>query len=266
MTTSEVYPNAPLALVAVEVRFHDAARAPLGASVHRAIRGRLGREWVIEGTKQQTMEVAFGPGGLSTPNLRQENLSRITVRDRTQAVTLRPDSLTIEATRYDGYDAFRGLLQLAFAAVEELLEPDGISRLGLRYIDEISVPGGESPNWADWIHGSLLAPSTETLVSETWTGAVQYDIGPQRRLVLRYGPAGQPVVAAVGPLRRLRAPTGPIFVLDFDSFWQPDEIPAFSAVDLVQSCDDLRAPVRTLFTELVKDRLVDEVFRREPPT
>jgi len=54
-------------------------------------------------------------------------------------------------------------------------------------------------------------------------------------------------------------------MLDFDSFWQPEEIPAFSADGLVQSCDDLRAPVRTLFTELINDRLVDEVFRMEPP-
>lgn len=266
VSTSEVYPNAPLALVAVEVRFPDSASAPLGAAVHRAVRDRLGRDWVIEGGKQQTMEVAFGPSGVSVPNIRQENLSRITVRDRTQVVTLRPDSLTIEATRYGGYGAFRELLHRAFTAVEELLEPDGISRLGLRYIDEISVPAGDEPtNWADWVHGSLLPPSTESLAPATWTGAVQYDIGPQRRLVLRYGPADQPVVAPSGPLRRLRAPTGPIFMLDFDSFWQPEEIPAFSADGLVQSCDDLRAPVRTLFTELVNDRLVDEVFRMEPP-
>jgi len=133
---------------------------------------------------------------MSAPNIRQENLSRITVRDRTQVVTLRPDSLTIEATRYDGYDVFRELLYRAFAAVEELLEPDGISRLGLRCIDEISVPSGDEPtNWADWVHGSLLPPATESLTPATWTGAVQHDAGPQRRLVLRYGPAARALQA-----------------------------------------------------------------------
>lgn len=265
MSTSEVYPNAPLALVAVEVRFPDSATAPLGPAVHRAVRDRLGDDWVIEGGKQQTMEVAFGPMGVGAPNVRLENLSRITVRDRTQVVTLRPESLTVEATWYGGYEVFRELLRQAFTAVEDLLQPDGVSRLGLRYIDEISIPGADgTPNWAEWVHGSLLPPSTEVLSPATWTGAVQYDTGPQRSLVLRYGPAEQPVVAPAGPLRRLRAPTGPIFMLDFDSFWQPDEIPRFSAEELVRSCDELRAPVHTLFTGLVSDRLVNDVFRKEP--
>jgi uncharacterized protein (TIGR04255 family) len=265
VSNREVYPNAPLALVAVEVRFPDGAAASLSPAVHRAVRDRLGGNWVIEGGKQQTMEVAFGAAGVAAPNVRSENVSRITVRDRTQVVTARQDSLTIEATRYGGYEAFRELIHLAFAAVEDLLEPDGMSRLGLRYINEISIPADDSAtDWAQWVHESLLPPSTSTLAPATWTGAVQYDIGKQRHLVLRYGPADQPFVAPTGPLRRLRVPKGQIFVLDFDSYWQPEEIPAFSADSLLQSCDDLRAPVHTLFTELVSDRLVSEVFRVEP--
>lgn len=264
VSTSEVYPNAPLALVAMEVRFPDGSAASIGPSVHRAVRDRLGSDWVIEGSKQQTMEVAFGPSGVATPNVRTENLSRLTVRDRTQVVTLRPDSLTVEATRYDGYDHFRDLLHTLFSAVEDVLAPDGVSRLGLRYINEISVPGPGLPDWAEWVHPSLLPPSAEALVAETWTGAVQYEIGPMHRLVLRYGPADQPVVASAGGLRRLTAAAGPIFMLDFDSFWQPGDIPAFSADDLVQACDHLRAPGRSLFNHLVTPRLITEVFRKEP--
>lgn len=266
MGSSEVYPNAPLALVAVEVRFPDGAAALLGPAVHRAVRDRLSDKWVIEGGKQQTMEVAFSTAGVAAPNVRSENVSRITVRDRTQVVTVRQDSLTVEATRYRGYEVFRELLGQAFAAVEDLLEPDGVSRLGLRYINEISVPVGEGTiDWAQWVHASLLPPSTEALTPATWTSAVQYDVGQDQHLVLRYGPASQPVVApSGGPLRRPRVPKGQIFVLDFDSYWQPDEIPAFSADALLRSCDDLRAPVRTLFTELALERLVSEVFRMEP--
>ena len=263
VSTSEVYPNAPLALVAAEVRFPDGATSPLSAAVHRAIRDRLGSGWVIEGDKQQTMEFAFSSEGIGAPNVRHENISRITVRDRTQIVTVRPDSLTIEATRYEDYQAFRELLLDAFSAVEDVLQPDGVSRLGLRYIDEIFIPGATEPNWADWVHGSLLPPSTDGLHVATWTGAVQYDNGPNRHLVLRYGPSGQPVVAPKGPLRRLRPHAGPIFFLDFDSYWQPDDIPPFSADTLGIACDELRAPINTLFNDLVLDRLVTEVFRKE---
>lgn len=264
MRTSEVYPNPPLALVAAEVRFPDGATL-LGSAVHRAVRDRLGNDWVIEGGKQQTMEVAVGPAGMGPPNIRQENVSRITVRDRTQIVTLRSDSLTIEATRYGGYETFRQLLHLAFSVVGDVLEPDGVSRLGLRYIDEIFIPDAVQPDWAEWIHGSLLPPPTDGLHPATWTGAVQYDIGFERRMVLRYGPADQPVVASAGPLRRLRVTEGPIFMLDFDSFWQPSDIPSFSADGLVSACDELRAPIRNLFDGLVTVRLVDEVFRKVQP-
>lgn len=69
-----------------------------------------------------------------------------------------------------------------------------------------------------------------------------------------------------GPLRRSRpAASGQIFFLDFDSFWQPLCIPAFSAPELVVICDLLREPVRSLFDQLVSPRLVDNVFRKEQP-
>jgi uncharacterized protein (TIGR04255 family) len=72
------------------------------------------------------------------------------------------------------------------------------------------------------------------------------------------------VVDPAGPLKRLRKPEpGPVFVLDFDSFWEPDTIPAFSAPDLLVACDELRAPARTLFDQLMTPRLVDRVFRKE---
>lgn len=233
--------------------------------VQRAIRDLLGSEWVIEGAKQQTFEVAVGLGAGAAQNIKVEEFSRLTVRDRTCAVTVRPENLTVEATRYQGYVRFRELLHAAFEAVERVLQPDGVTRLGMRYIDEIRVPGlAEPAEWAEWVHPSLLAPQVDGLMAKTWTSAAQYERGKDRRLVLRYGPADAPVVDPSGPLKRPTIPPpGPTFVLDFDSFWQPSDIPAFLAADLLGTCDDLRAPVRSLFDELISKRLVDEVFRRE---
>ncbi len=263
MSASEVFPNAPLALVAVEVRFSNGSASSVATPVQRAIRDRLGGEWVIEGTKVQTFEVPLLPVG-AAPSVRSEHVSRITSRDRTQIVTLRSNGLTIEATRYEGYDRFRRLLHEALSATEEIFQPEGISRLGLRYIDEISVPGVTgSAHWGGWIHESLLPPTAEGLRAATWTGVVQYDFDPERHLVLRYGPSDQPVVAATGPLRRLRSFEGPIFTMDFDSFWQPSDIPVFSADRIALACDELLVPVRTLFHTLVTDRLREEVFRQE---
>lgn len=264
MEASEIYPNAPLSLVAAEVRFPDGAASSLSTVAYRALRDRLGSEWVIEGSRHQTVEFAIGPNGVPEQNLRNESLFRITVRDRTRIVTLRPESLTIEVSRYDGYGEFRRLLEVALAAVQDILQPDGVSRLGLRYIDEIFIDGDTQPDWAEWIHGSLLPPTVEGLRPATWTGAVQYNTGSDRNLVLRFGPSLQPVVSESSPLRRLRPMQGPIFMLDFDSYWQPSDIPEFATLNVLATFDELRSPIRTLFDSLITPRLVTDVLRMEP--
>ncbi|MCA1601249.1 MAG: TIGR04255 family protein [Acidobacteria bacterium] len=262
---TEVWPNAPLALVAVEARFPEATSGPLRPPVQRALRDVLGGDWVLEGVKQETMQIAVGASGVLPQAVKVENLTRLTIRDRTQAITVRPDSVTIEAARYPGYREFREVLRAAFDAVERVLEPDGMTRLGVRYIDEIRVPdSGDLGLWDGWINSALLAPRAEGLTVKGWTSAVQYETGEDRRLVLRYGPTEGPVVDPSGPLRRPQPPPpGGAFVLDFDSFWHPSGIPTFSSEDLLNACDGLRDPVRRLFDQLISQRLIDEVFRKE---
>jgi uncharacterized protein (TIGR04255 family) len=234
----------------------------------RAVRDVLGSNWVLENAKEQSIEVGFGPAGVQPPNMRFENLTRITVRDRTQVATLRPDSLSIEATRYGGYGEFRPLLERVFGAVERVLEPDGLTRLGLRYINEIRVPGLSAvDDWAEWVGPALLAPLAEGLSRLQWNNTAQYETGEEKRLVLRYGPADGPVVQSGGVLKRPFAPgPGPVFIMDFDSFWQPSDIPAFATESLLAACDELRRPARALFDQLITDRLINDVFRKERVT
>jgi uncharacterized protein (TIGR04255 family) len=262
-TDGEIFPNAPLALVAMEVRFPEVAPGPLRAPVLRAVKEYLGEGWVIEGGKQQTLSLAVPTDG-SPPSshIATEDITRLTVRDRTRVVTLRPASLTVEATRYGGYPDYRPLLETAFEAVERVLKPEGVARLGLRYIDEIQVAPAPV-NWSEWIHSSLMAPHVEGLTAATWTAAAQYDVAEERRLVLRYGPSDKSVMNPGGPLKRPRpSRPWPVFVLDFDSFWEPTDIPSFEASALAAACDDLRAPVRRLFDQLLTDKLLT-VFRDE---
>lgn len=272
--THEVYPNAPLALVAVEVRFPQVsgARTP-PMPLQRAFRDLLGESWVIESVKTQKVEFAFGPSGPGQQSIQQAIVPRFTVRDRTLAVALTDESLTVEATSYRHYPDFREVLERTLGAAEELLRPDGVARVGMRYIDEVRVPGiseAASGSWQEWLDASLLPPKLASMIEDGfapigWEGAAQYEAGPGRSLVLRYGVRSGYAVAPDGPLKRPGAPPpGPFFLLDFDSFWQPSDIPEFNAEQLLETCDELRAPVRTLFDLVVSDRLRDEVFRKEP--
>ena len=271
--THEVYPNAPLALVAVEVRFPEApSDRALPMPVQRSFRDLLGDDWVIESHKVQQFEVAFGPGGPGGQTVQQTVVPRFTLRDRTLAVALTDSSLTVETTSYRHYLDFRAVLERVFGAAAELLKPDGVARVGMRYIDEIRVAGIEedrSSDWREWLDPSLLPPKLDGMMDQeyqpaAWDGAVRYVTGPERSLVLRYGARQGYAVQPRGSLNRPSAPApGPFFLLDFDSFWEPPDIPEFDAVRLLETCDALRTPVRALFDLAIPDKLLREVFAKE---
>ena len=87
-----------------------------------------------------------------------------------------------------------------------------------------------------------------------------------KQLVLRYGPQYGYVVNPVGPLRR-PDPTapGPLFLLDFDSFWEPPTIPRFDVDELLGTFDELCEPTRRLFDQVTTPRLVRDVFEKQQP-
>jgi uncharacterized protein (TIGR04255 family) len=270
--THAVYPNAPLALVVVEVRFPSAPVArvmPMPAQ--KAFRDLLGDEWVIESMKMHSVELQFGAQGAGQQRVQEQVVPRFTIRDRTLAVAATDTTLTVETTSYQHYPQFREVLARGLAAAEKVLQPEGVARIGMRYIDEIRVPGSAAASsWRDWIDTSLLPPRVDAMAgagfeATAWEGLSQYAVGLDKKLVLRYGFRNGPVVPFTGHLRRpSQPPAGPLFSLDFDCFWEPTGIPEFEPEQLLVTCDELRAPARTLFDALVTDRLRNEVFMKEP--
>jgi len=63
MTSGEVYPNAPLALVAAEIRFPPVSERGLGMPVQKLIRDQLDSDWVIQNDTTQTFQAEVGPAG-----------------------------------------------------------------------------------------------------------------------------------------------------------------------------------------------------------
>ncbi len=261
MASGEVFPNAPLALVVAEVRYPPVSDGALAMPVYRRIRNLLGSGWVIHNATEQTFEAGVDADG-PRASLRSEKYSRITSRQRTRIITAKPSNFTVEVVDYSGFPDFRDLLVRAGQAVENVLHPEGVVRVGLRYINEISVPD-QVPDWGAWLHPSLIAPEPPRELTLTeWTGTARYQMASDRFLVLRYGPSVGPVVSPEGPLRRSRLPEGPIFVLDFDSFWQPDDIPEFTSERIGKVADRLHRPLRGLFDHLCQPNLQD-VFRKD---
>ena len=228
---------------------------------YRRIRDQLGSGWVIHNAATQTFEAGIDAAG-PRASLRAETFSRITSRERTQIITAKPESFAIEVVDYLRFPDFRNLLVLASQAIDNVLQPDGIVRVGLRYINEISVDQ-QMPKWDSWLDRSLLAPELPRQLTLTdWTGTARYQVTDDQFLVLQYRPSAGPVISPEGPLRRPWVPEGPIFMLDFDSFWQPDNIPEFTSDRIGEVSDSLHSPLRGLFDSLCQPRLL-KVFRED---
>jgi uncharacterized protein (TIGR04255 family) len=237
--------------------------------VQRAFRDLLGSEWVIESQQIQQVKMEVGPG-MGSPDFQRMTIPRFTVRDRTVAVAISSQSLTIETTRYKGYDAFRPTAETALLAAEKVLTPDGIARVGMRFIDEIRAPGADKDHpeeWNKWIRPALLGPGAPEhpsgLKLTGLQGLAQFETGSDRTIVVRYGPSYGHAVNSQGPLKRPGAPEpGPFFLLDFDSAWMPLDIPEFSTASLVGECDRLHEPIEGLFDSFITPELL-AIFRKE---
>jgi len=267
MKEREIYPNAPLVLVALEVR-HPLTDA-LSHAQRLQIKRRLAAQVPIMRTGQLTQVTAVQAAGASPtpPDVRVEEFPRYFSRDSTMAVSVRAEAVVIETTRYMRWEELRTLAAEVFKIRQEVGGVDGVERVGLRYINEVRVSGEPVRDWASWIDPALLGPALigerVDLVVDQWHGITAFTPGRDRTVVLRHGPREGFAVDPAGELKRSTPTPGPFFLLDIDSFWTPGRgIPEFDVETLLAICDDLHIPVRGLFERLITDRLRKEVLRR----
>lgn len=256
-----MYPKAPVVLVALEIR-HPIAD-PLTPVELRSIKKRLSGRFPLEmpGQAANVQIVAGAPSA----DVVTERFPRFLNRTKTMAVSIRREAIVVEASYYPGWDTFRGLVSQVMDARMDTSPVAGIERVGLRYIDEIRVPGNGKVNWSEWLVPSLQGPPADivSLPLDQWQGLGIYGAQPGNMLVFRYGPR---VGYAVDPNSDLRRPRpsdgGEFFLVDIDSFWTPDdEVPEFDRDMLLARCDELHMPIRRLFEGVITDRLRNEVLR-----
>jgi uncharacterized protein (TIGR04255 family) len=126
--------NAPLVRVIAQLRFPEILSVEQGdfvAPFQEAIRATYG---VLR--KEQTLGFVMGPSG---PLPGKPQLAwRFTDTDGNWRVSLTPEFLALETTKYTSRSDFLRRLQLVVAAVVEHIAPSQIDRLGVRYIDRIT--------------------------------------------------------------------------------------------------------------------------------
>lgn len=262
VTEREVYPSAPVVLVALEVR-HPVVEPMTAAAVARA-KNILGGATPLQ-EQQTTTGFTITPAGPAAQP--PETAQRFSSRDRSTAVTFRSGAVVVETTQYGQYEDLREVVELALRAREAAGPVDGVLRVGLRYIDEIRVPGEDGLlGWAEWVDPSLLGPAplaaAHGLSAAQWQGLAVFKGASDAQLVLRYGPGEGYAVDPGGELRRPAPAPGPFFLMDIDNYWVPDPVPDFDVIALLERSDDLHKPVRALFESLITEKLRKEVLRR----
>ena len=267
------FPNPPLVLTVLEIRypelsegFSDSARRQMD----EAVRDRLP---LLESVVEEQVNVSVGGPAPALPSFRRRAFPRFSTRDRTTALLVKPDALVIETTAYEGWaESFQPLVAEVVRAMERISQPNGVLRIGLRYIDEIRVPGIDSApgDWRGYIDEHLLAAADTAFIPASlrpseWLGLVQYQTAPDSMLTVRYGPQSGYAVDPEGPTRRRDPhPPGPFFLLDSDSYWHDEtEVPEFDADWICERCDLLHQPVSEFFQIVVTDKLRDEVFNKQ---
>ncbi len=239
-----------------------------------ALGARSGQTGVWEALKQHlpitqpesAVQVSLGaPGMMQTP----QGPLRMLDRGRTLSVVVGAERVAVESTGYRCFEEFREFLGSVLAALP-LEQIAGFGRIGLRYINEIRVPGVTTAReWEPFVAPALLAgaqlPLAE-LTAQSASAEIEYVGRDGMRLTMRYGSNSGRVVNAGGPMRTRTHESGPLFFIDLDSYWEtpPDsDLPEFSSEAILAQTTRLRAPIHELFEGSITGRARD-IFRKEP--
>src|SRR6201998_891826 len=267
MSVDAAYPNAPVALVTMEIR-HPAADSLNESSSSSAELKRLLSETLPIERQAQDVAWAMGAGGSPTPAA--ERFVRYVNRDNTLAASMKTQAVVIETTAYTNFDALVDVVMRVIDARSQFSSLVGVERLGLRYVLEVRVPVGADGRieWANWIAEPLLGPQRVApggLTLTEWQGAAVYrEAQPGKSMIVRYGPGvGQALDASYHLRRTMPAQQGPFFLMDIDSFWTPTgSIPEYDRNAVVTTFQDLYDPARTVFQEMLPSRLKDDLLSR----
>jgi uncharacterized protein (TIGR04255 family) len=218
----EIFPNAPLALVAAEIRFTDAARLRQQQTKDAVTIALEERFPFAEPFQRAEVNLNLVPGG-TQPQI-QELLGVVLKNvSNTETLTIMSQSLTYETTAYSNFERLLEAVTAACDALDAAKVRPAVQRIGLRYIDEVRVPDPvtDARQWGRWINDRLvghldIGPED---VPVTGTQSVStYDLGDGRGLNFRFAALNQGPIVVPQFLERPAITSGPFFVLDFDGF------------------------------------------------
>lgn len=211
-----IYEDAPLALVVAEIRFPaviDILHTDNLGRFQRAIR----KDYPIaQESENFELEIEIA----QKTEVRSRNLPRkVMFTDQSQdwKVILGEGSLALQSRAYRHFEQFRERLEKLVEAVEPLVSPSFMTRVGLRYIDEFRplAPHAEVVIREELL--GLLAPGPLQSFAKTCVQQATLEVDEYNKITIRHGRLPQGSVIR-SPRLQTESLQQPFYVLDVDAF------------------------------------------------
>ena len=248
MTERRRYRNPPIEEALCEFRFKPSQDWDL--TIPGKLHTELGSNYSGKPRQQRVVEVGLEikegtPSGLQ----HKEALDRVQLvtENESRIVAVGPDVLSVHMLRpyqdvsdpqRSGWDEFRPRLEEALNAYWTVAQPEGINRIGIRYINKIEFP-----------HPRVTLTSYLNCVLPTVAGLPRSMDGFFSRAEFSYDD-GIRLVLSQGTVPDTT--TNLSFVIDLDVIWETNRaIPAETALT---KADDLRNRERSAFEAVITDK------------
>lgn len=174
---------------------------------------------------------------------------RLVSADGAWAITLMPDNVALETTRYTTWnDDFRERLRNVLIALSKSVSPATEQRLGLRYVNQIAHPPVKSPEqWKEYIAPALLGVVLHDRLGPRVAAAQQQfdiDCGNEIKCGLRHGFADS---------RRTNGSF--VYLIDIDVY--REDIHEFTPDDSEAAAAEFNDISVQIFRECITDHLYD---------
>src|SRR6266478_3958136 len=191
------------------------------------------------------------------------SVTRFMSKDRTAAVTVSTQNMVVETIRYSEYANFRPLLTACLESLHAVQDAIvGFERVGLRYVNEIRVPGlRDAAEWEHYLAPKFVAPLSvmnHHPISLMQT-VVQTEPEDNVMTLVRFGALrGQALLPGGALSLPAHSPSDPFFLLDIDNSWSSTDSFDDDAMRMAGDIyDRLHAPIDALFEAAITDRLRD---------
>lgn len=241
------YRNPPIEEALCEIRFVPGPEwdPTLPGLIYQSLKAEYPQKPRTQNVLEAGVTIPDGGGGPSFQV--QQNASRVQFRsaDDRRLVGVGPDVLSAHLLRpYSSWEQFRDQIVQALAAYSSVAEPTAISRIGVRYINQI-VLAADVVDLNEYFTSPPEPPETlpQTLRSFLVRMEAAYEDEPIR------------VITTFASNDAARGRTA--FILDIDVVGEwPEQLGLESAMEAI---DDLRSRERVAFESLITDR-AREVF------